>query len=314
MQLLLRSLSDEERRQLTKKNFKGFIKKSLLLIDARINEKEVPKELEEDYKLILRKTPVIVKSSVNTACERSTEYARGQQFFIGKLCIESLILFQQHFIQGRSYELSDSYLQLDLSAEEIDKVAKKKKKGKITDLRTLMEKEEERDYFLGLLDSNRSTYIRECLEYFPRIELQCDFKVDGESTIAAGDFFQVIVTISSNRLSNFCSAVTYPFLKMEGWHLIISEAGTLPILLHEVFSFDELTKTFKVTFRQEKQGRYALTLKLMSDCYFGLDIERDFKYDVGPKSHHHEKEVEDEEVEEESYIRKIFNSLVPQEE
>jgi hypothetical protein len=40
---LLRQLSEEERRNLTKKNFKGYIKKCLLLIDARLNEKEVPK-------------------------------------------------------------------------------------------------------------------------------------------------------------------------------------------------------------------------------------------------------------------------------
>lgn len=51
-------------------------------------------------------------------------------------------------------------MQLDLSGEEIDKVLKKRKNKKITDLKTLMTREEERDYFLGLLDSNRSLYIK----------------------------------------------------------------------------------------------------------------------------------------------------------
>jgi len=103
LEILLRQLSEEERRTLTKKNFKGFIKKCLLLIDARLNEKEVSKELEEDYKFIMKKTPAIIKSSVHTACERSSEMIKGQPYFIGKLCIFSLILFQQYFIQGRSY-------------------------------------------------------------------------------------------------------------------------------------------------------------------------------------------------------------------
>lgn len=53
----------------------------------------------------------------------------------------------------------------------------------------------------------------------------------------------------------------------------------------------------------------------MSDCYFGLDIEKDFKYEViSMKAHRLEKEHEEQDPEDESYIRKIFNSLVPQEE
>jgi hypothetical protein len=37
---------------------------------------------------------------------------------------------------------------------------KKKKNKKINDLKTLMTKEEERDYFLSLLDTNRSAFIK----------------------------------------------------------------------------------------------------------------------------------------------------------
>ena len=52
----------------------------------------------------------------------------------------------------------------------------------------------------------------------------------------------------------------------------------------------------------------------MSDCYFGLDLNIDFRYEIGSKVHRVEKDHDDENVQEESYIRKIFNSLVPQEE
>jgi hypothetical protein len=147
------------------------VKKALLLVDARVNEKEVPAELEEDSKLIMKKTPIIIKSSINSAYERSLEFAKTQGFFIGKNCLKSLILFQQYFIQGKQYELSDSFRQLDLSDEETDKIMKKRKQKKITDLYTLLTKEEERDYLLSLLDSNRAAYIKECLEYYPRFEV-----------------------------------------------------------------------------------------------------------------------------------------------
>lgn len=65
----------------------------------------------------MKKTPIIIKSSIHLAYERSGEFAKAQNYFIGINCIKSLILFQQYFIQGKSYELSDSFMQLDLSAE-----------------------------------------------------------------------------------------------------------------------------------------------------------------------------------------------------
>lgn len=65
----------------------------------------------------MKKTPAIIKSSIHSACERSSEMVKGQPYFIGKLCIYSLILFQQYFIQGRSYEFADSFTQLDVSEE-----------------------------------------------------------------------------------------------------------------------------------------------------------------------------------------------------
>lgn len=43
---MLKQLNEDEKKMLTKKNYKGFIKKALLLIDARMNEKEVPLELQ----------------------------------------------------------------------------------------------------------------------------------------------------------------------------------------------------------------------------------------------------------------------------
>lgn len=47
----------------------------------------------------------------------SGEYAKMQNALIGKNCVKSLILFQQYFIQGKNYEFSESFMQLDLSNE-----------------------------------------------------------------------------------------------------------------------------------------------------------------------------------------------------
>ena len=129
-------------------------------------------------KLILRKTPVIIKSCIHTAYERSIEYVKGHNYFLGKGCLRSLILFQQYFIQGRSYETAESFRQLDLSQEETERIMRKKKQKRITDLATLLSKEEEREFMLGLLEPNRANYMKECLEYYPKVELEAEFKVD----------------------------------------------------------------------------------------------------------------------------------------
>jgi hypothetical protein len=53
----------------------------------------------------------------------------------------------------------------------------------------------------------------------------------------------------------------------------------------------------------------------MSDCYFGLDIDRDIKYEVtAMKSHRVEHEPEHNDTEDKSYFRKMMDSMMPQEE
>jgi hypothetical protein len=143
----------------------------------------------------MKKTPMIVKSSVSYAVERSNEQIKYRKdlvnsgYFVGKNCVVSLILFGQYFIQGKTYELAESFSQLDLSIEETERIIKKKKQKRITDLSTLMRKQEEREYLLGLLEENRATYIRECIEYFPLVDLECGFKVEDEKAIPAWESF-----------------------------------------------------------------------------------------------------------------------------
>lgn len=58
----------------------------------------------------------------------------------------------------------------------------------------------------------------------------------GDKDITTMDNIEVIVNIKSNRKSNFCNAVRYPFLKMEGWWLMVSDKNYVIHL--EQFSFD----------------------------------------------------------------------------
>ena len=54
-----------------KKSYRTWVKKVMCLVEARLNELDIPVELQDDYKLIMKKTPTIIKSSVNLACQRA---------------------------------------------------------------------------------------------------------------------------------------------------------------------------------------------------------------------------------------------------
>ena len=77
---------------------------------------------------------------MHTALERSRDiYKRHKGLFIqGKQCVQSLIMFQQYFIQGKDFSASESFRQLELSQEEAAKIVKKRKEKRITDLGVLL--------------------------------------------------------------------------------------------------------------------------------------------------------------------------------
>ena len=60
----------------------------------------------EDYKYIMKKVPILVKSIIMMSQERSNEMvARYRpEIFVGGNAIASLIQFNQYFIQGKSLD------------------------------------------------------------------------------------------------------------------------------------------------------------------------------------------------------------------
>lgn len=95
------------------------------------------------------------------------------------------------------------------------------------------------------------------------------------------DNIQVIVNLKSNRKSNFSNSMNYPFLKMEGWWIMVLDRNYVIALEH--FSFNKSQKhEFKCARGiYPEPGNYSLTVKIFSDCYFGLDVEKIIKFTVG---------------------------------
>lgn len=44
----------------------------------------------------------------------------------------------------------------------------------------------------------------------------------GEKDLTTMDIIECIIEIKANRKKSFCSAYNYPFLKVEGWWIVVS--------------------------------------------------------------------------------------------
>ena len=77
--------------------------------------------------------------------------------------------------------------------------------------------------------------MRHFLNYIPHIEVDTIAHVVGHEEISVNDIIEIIVTVKTNRKSNFCSSTNYPFLKQEGWYMIASENNYIISLEHFIF-------------------------------------------------------------------------------
>lgn len=115
----------------------------------------------------------------------------------------------------------------------------------------------------------------------------------GDKDLTTMDIMECIIELKADRKKSFCSAYNYPFLKVEGWYVIVSEGVNVVHLEH--FNFDDEKHEIKFNKRPQGQpGSYALTIRLMSDCYIGLDIEKEIKYEIQQAKKEKAKEEKDE--------------------
>lgn len=63
------------------------------------------------------------------------------------------------------------------------------------------------------------------------------------------------------------------------------------------------------------KGKNELTIKILSDCYFGMDIETKIKYEVGnERKIAKEEKSEIDELAGQSFMERMMSSLKPPEE
>lgn len=69
--MLFKQADEDMKKVFMKKKFFNYIKKAMVLIDARVTDKKIPEELMDDFRYIMKKMPVLVNASVMLGLERS---------------------------------------------------------------------------------------------------------------------------------------------------------------------------------------------------------------------------------------------------
>ena len=102
--MLFKQADEDMKKVFMKKKFFNYIKKAMVLIDARITQKTMPKELMDDFRFILRVMPMLVKATVMQASGRSVEMVGRYRpdMFVGARAVMSIVMFGQYYLQGRS--------------------------------------------------------------------------------------------------------------------------------------------------------------------------------------------------------------------
>jgi cell shape-determining protein MreC len=109
----------------------------------------------------MKKIPILIKASIMLGLERSGYIVSKMRpdVFVGANALESLILFGQRFIQGKSFD-AEPFEQLELTEAEVDKIYKKKRKRKL-DLEQLKQETEDQDFLFKNLDPERISLIKQ---------------------------------------------------------------------------------------------------------------------------------------------------------
>ena len=168
-----------------KKNYYNFFKKSFVLVDAHMNNKKIPAELQGSYAYVLKTVPKLMNSIINLSLPVSTVMFKTNPHpeikFAGIDALKSMIFFEQRFIQGCNMD-SLEIAQLGLTKDELEKIAKKRR-NKLPALQTLQADEEEMEKFLSLLEEYRKPAIKSEILSFPLITAKVEAYIPGDEEI-----------------------------------------------------------------------------------------------------------------------------------
>lgn len=176
--------------------------RSLML--AQLARMDVPDELEEDQRFVVRKCPALLQEMINVGCQLTMmANSRGGVHAPRLVSIENCMKLSQMVVQGLQ-EAKSPLLQLPHFQEEHLRycISKKYKVRSLQDLVSM--KDAERRNMLRFLGPENYDEVMAVLGSFPNITMETKLQVlddEDSNNITAGSIVTVTVTLTRKRMS-----------------------------------------------------------------------------------------------------------------
>lgn len=283
--------------------------KAFVLLQAHFSRMQLPVDLLEDQRVILRKVPSLLSACVDVL---SSE---------GHLNTILAMEMSQMVVQGM-WDSDSPLKQVPHFTPEAIEVAKEAGINDISEFMEAMDPEENKGYDrlvkrLGfdarmLTDAANFTNSK-----YPNVDMS--FDVLDKDEIVAGSPAQLSVTIErevddddeDTELDTRVHCPFFPANKMENWWLVVGEEASRLMLGIRKFTLGRRYST-KLDYTVPSAGRKQLTLYLMCDSYVGVDQAPAFEVDVAEDEDEDEDESEheeDEDAEKENENEKNENEM-----
>jgi hypothetical protein len=212
---------------------------------------------------------------------------------LGVRAFQTLINFQQMFVQGL-WEKKDPLLQLpNMDEDEIKRYRRNLKTHQIPDARieTFCKLSTETRSKLGLFDGDKAklSELEKAIKAMPMVSLEYKVHTDGEAVITAVDVitFQFKLkyeNLKEDQQPGFVCSKKYPFLKKQNWYVIICDAKTKETVIHfekiSVKEGDGNIAKFEMKQRFGQPGNFKFHAFFMNDSYLGFDLEQAIEFNV----------------------------------
>ena len=206
--------------------------------------------------------------------------------------IQSLIHFQQYFVQG-IWTSDDPLIQLPGVDGEMVKAYKRARKdqqaiqdGKIdTFCRLTPEQRANLNLFDGDVAKNKQ--LEQVVKAMPLVTVTSKAYVEGEKTMTASDIISIEIRVEYDNLPadavpGYVCSKNYPFLKRSNWYIVIVDAQTKQnvVQVERIIPEDGNFAKFEMKQRFGRAGKFAFHCHVMSDSYVGFDKEISIEIDV----------------------------------
>jgi hypothetical protein len=292
------------------------ILKTMLLLIAHMDRREVSPSLQKDTQFILEKAGNLIETMLDGA------FMLNMMPRTKKMSIQTfnlLIEFAQLLTQGLNQHDSN-ILMLPHIDESHLKLLTNKSKPSISDIKEVsLKKLEER------LSPSQFSDFKSVLHFIPELKVSASASVDGEEGIAEGDLVSIRVTIERLHLkpdekAGLIHSSRFPRLKLEKlWILIVDPESKKVYYLKPVLSQERIIEDSDFKFPigpnaiNLSHGKHTWNVMVKSDSYYGQDITIPLEFEVLPE-HIVKKEIfvhpDDQKIEKQAtWIQSVMSGL-----